>query len=65
MAQQIIKKCWNCIYRGTSFKIGKLTHNHCYSPTYVKQHEQGIDVSPWETLRIFSDTCNEHKFKPQ
>lgn len=63
MAQQTIKKCWNCVYKGTSFKIRKLTHHHCYSPTYQKQHEQGIAISPWETVRVFSDTCNEHKLK--
>ena len=63
MAQQTVKKCWNCIYKGVSFKIGNLTHNHSYSPTYENKHQQGIDVSPWETLRVFSDTCDEHKLK--
>jgi hypothetical protein len=63
MEKQTVKKCWNCIYKGDSFKIRKLTHHHCYSPTYENQHQQGIDVSPWETLRVFSDTCDEHKLK--
>ena len=57
------KKCWNCKHRTQAFKIGKLTHYHCISPTYEKQHKEGVAISPWETLRVFSDSCDEHEFR--
>jgi len=56
-----IKKCWNCKHRTKGFKVGNLTHYHCMSPTYQKQHDSGEYVNAWETLRVFSDTCNEHE----
>jgi len=56
-------KCYNCKFKSPAFKIKNLTHHHCQSPTYQKQYEQGDSPSPWETLRVFSDTCNEHEFK--
>ena len=57
------RKCYNCKHRTEAFKVGKLTHYHCMSPTYTKQHNDGIDISPWETLRVFSDSCDEHEFR--
>lgn len=57
------KKCWNCKHRTKSFKVGKLTHYHCMSPTYEKQHKEGVKISTWETLRVFSDSCDEHEFR--
>lgn len=57
------KKCWNCKHRTEGFKIGKLTHYHCLSPTYVEKKKNNIEVSPWDTLRIFGDTCDEHEFR--
>jgi len=56
-------KCYNCKFKSPAFKIANLTHHHCYSPTYQKQHEDGNSPSPWETLRVFSYTCDEHEFK--
>ena len=57
------KRCWNCKHRTHAFKIGKLTHYHCASPTYEKQHKEGVAISPWETLRVFSDSCDEHELR--
>jgi hypothetical protein len=57
------KKCWNCKHRTQAFKVGKLTHYHCMSPTYEKQHDAGVGISPWETLRVFSDSCDEHELR--
>lgn len=57
------KKCWNCKHRTQAFKVGKLTHYHCMSPTYEKQHKEGVAISPWETLRVFSDSCDEHELR--
>lgn len=56
------ERCYNCKYASGSFKIRKLTHHHCMSPTYEKQSKEGVVISPWETLRLFSDTCDEHEF---
>lgn len=56
-------KCHNCKNRTDYFKIGKLTHYHCMSPTYQKQADEGEPPNPWETLRVFNNTCNEHEFK--
>ena len=57
------RKCYNCKHRTESFRVGKLTHYHCMSPTYTKQYDDGIDISPWVTLRVFSDNCDEHEFR--
>lgn len=58
-------RCHNCKFSGPQFKIGKLTHLHCESPTYQKQADDGDTPNPWETLRVFNDTCDEHEFKEQ
>lgn len=55
-------RCHNCKYSGQAFKINKLTHNHCEHPKYNERGENG-DLSPWETLYVFNDTCDDHKFK--
>ena len=57
-------RCYNCKYAGIQFKIGKLTHLHCADPKhYNKETFDNGDFSAWDTLRVFSDTCNNHKFK--
>lgn len=50
--------CANCEFSGDAFKVKKLTHHHC-------EHERYNDskISAWETLRVFSDICEHHKFK--
>jgi hypothetical protein len=55
------KKCYNCKLRSHAFKVGNLTHYHCDAPTYQQQRSEGKEVSPWETLREFSNTCKEHE----
>jgi hypothetical protein len=56
--------CCNCIHGCTQFKIGKLTHLHCSGPAMKKYYEEEEQPSAWESLRVFSDTCEEHEFKP-
>lgn len=58
-----VKKCFNCKFRHRTegFKIGKLTHYHCQSPTYQNLIDSGVIPSPWETIRVFGDSCNEHE----
>ena len=57
-------KCYNCKYATSSFKVGKLTHHHCNDPKYYTQekYDKG-EFSGWDTVRVFSDTCNNHEFK--
>ena len=59
------RKCYNCKFAGNQFKVGRLTHLHCEDQKkYSREaYERGDFTSPWETLRVFSDTCDDHKFK--
>ena len=54
-------RCHNCIFSGQQFKIDKLTHLHCGNAEAVGFVED--PGSPWETLRVFNDTCQHHQFK--
>lgn len=57
-------KCWNCKFAGDQFKVGTLTHVHCFEPTqYPEERLEAGEVSPWETLREGWDTCSFHQFK--
>lgn len=57
-------RCHNCKFSSNQFKIGKLTHLHCQDEKqYPKEKFENGNLSAWETLRVFSDTCNNHKFK--
>lgn len=58
-------KCYNCKHAGNQFKIVKLTHLHCGNPKeYTQDKFDNNEFSPWDTLRVFSDTCEAHEFKP-
>lgn len=50
------KKCYNCKYAGNQFKLEKLTHLHCLHVETQKE-----DPSPWNSLRVFSDSCELHE----
>ncbi len=56
--------CYNCKFAGKAFKIGKITHHHCEDK---KQYNQEMfdrgEFTAWDTLRVFSDTCDNHEFK--
>lgn len=56
------RKCHNCKHGSNQFKIGKLTHLCCGNIDAVKPLE-GKELSPWDALRVFSDTCEKHEFK--
>lgn len=56
-------RCYNCKFRGQQFKIGKLTHLHCEHPQYSEERFLSGELSPWDTLRVFSDDCTDHEFK--
>ena len=53
-------RCYNCKHVSESFKISKLTHYHCLNPKFKEVH-----TSPWDSLRVFSEKCNDHEFKPK
>jgi len=57
-------RCYNCKFAGSQFKIGNLTHLHCFDEKqYSKIGFDNGDFTAWDTLRIFSDTCKFHEFK--
>ena len=56
-------RCYNCKFVGKSFKVAGLTNNHCEHPKYTEAMFLSGEISPWDTLRVFSDTCNDHEFK--
>lgn len=64
MAKQKKPHCYNCKFAGQGFKIGKLTHHHCEDEKQYNQekHDNG-EFTAWDTLRVFSDTCDNHEFK--
>jgi len=55
-------KCYNCKFAGKQFKIFKLTHLHCLHPKLENEFKINPNFSAWDTLRIFSECCNDHKF---
>ena len=55
-------KCYNCKHASEQFKVLKLTHLHCLKPEHHDLAEKG-EISPWDTLRVFSDTCEDHEIK--
>jgi hypothetical protein len=63
--KRIRKRCHNCIFAGEMFRIIGKGHLHCTHPNMDKP-ESWYDKesrSPWDSLREFWDTCDEHKFK--
>lgn len=58
------KKCYNCKHAGNSFKIAGKTHMHCCDEKQYNQEgfDKG-DFTPWDTLREFWNTCENHEHK--
>ncbi|WP_394749590.1 hypothetical protein [Spongiimicrobium salis] len=56
-------KCYNCKHAGKQFKIIGKTHLHCEHPIYTKERFESGEFSPWDTLKEFWNTCNDHEFK--
>jgi hypothetical protein len=54
------KKCYNCKYASNGFKIAKKTHHQCLHPKHEKPMKKG-DISPWDTLQEFYNTCENHE----
>lgn len=58
-------RCYNCIHAGQTFKLGNVTHQHCERPKYTKEKFDKGEISAWDTVKKFSDTCINHSFKKQ
>jgi len=56
------KKCYNCEYASKGFKLGSTTHHQCNHPKHEKGFNSG-DLTAWDTLQEFWQTCEDHKFK--
>jgi len=56
-------RCHNCKFSGPQFKIGKLTHLHCESHVMERYFQEHENPSPWHSLRVFNNSCNDHQFK--
>jgi len=57
-------RCYNCKFAGKQFKVNKLTHLHCDDPeNYTQEKFDNNEFTAWDTLRVFSDTCKNHKYR--
>ena len=59
----VSKKCYNCIYASSVFKIAGTTHHQCCHPKHDAGFKSG-ELSPWDTLQNWYNTCESHEFKP-
>lgn len=57
------RKCYNCKFAGKSFKIAGKTHMHCEHPKQDEEFKSNPNFSAWDTLRVFWNTCQDHKLK--
>lgn len=55
-------KCHNCKHASKGFKIGNNTHHQCLHPKH-KEPMKNFEISPWDTLQEFWNTCNDHELK--
>lgn len=56
-------RCYNCKFAGDQFRIAGMTNLHCERPGYREELEKAGELSPWETLREFWQTCENHQIK--
>jgi hypothetical protein len=57
-------KCYNCKFAGQQFKVSNVTHLHCEDEKqYPKEKWESGELTAWDSLQKFSDTCKFHEFK--
>ena len=56
------QKCYNCKFASSGFKIAGKTHHQCQHPKHLPGFESG-ELSPWDTLQEFYNTCESHEFR--
>lgn len=54
-------RCHNCKFASEPFKIVGKTHYHCLNREEYPESEL-INLSAWETVREFWETCKRHEF---
>ena len=59
MKTKQINRCFNCKYAGETFRAYYTTHLHCCKTEYEDMTKAGNPPSPWETLRVFSSSCDD------
>ena len=58
------RKCYNCKFAGKQFKVSNVTHLHCEDEKqYPKEKWESGELTAWDSLQKFSDTCEFHEFK--
>ena len=57
-------KCYNCKFAGNQFKVSSVTHLHCEDQKqYPSEKFESGELTAWDSLQKFSDTCENHEFK--
>lgn len=56
------KKCYNCKHASQAFRIAGNTHHQCCHPKHKEGFESG-ELSPWDTLQVWYNTCESHELK--
>jgi hypothetical protein len=59
---EIKRKCFNCNFASSAFRIAGITHHQCNHPKHESGFKSG-ELSPWDTLQEFYQTCESHEFK--
>ena len=54
-------RCFNCKFRGEFFRINGLNHLHCENEEAVTPFAADGQLSAWDSLRVFWDTCDKHE----
>lgn len=57
-------RCFNCVFGGNQFKIANTTYLHCLDKKqYPDEKFESGELTGWDSLKRFSDTCKNHEFK--
>ena len=59
----IRKRCHNCVFYGDKFKLGSVTYAHCERVQYTEKQYNSGEVSPYDTVKRFSESCKKHLLK--
>lgn len=58
------KRCCNCIFASDPFKVAGKTHYTCTNQAlYPAEKMREGEISAWDTLREFWESCGKHEFK--
>jgi hypothetical protein len=55
-------KCHNCKHASRAFKVAGKTHHQCCHPKHESGFENG-QLSAWDTLQEWYNTCETHEFR--